>query len=100
MINGLGGIAPLSDTRSLLSGTQTAKTAAGDAFASMVTELAGNTVARLEKAEALSLDALRGEADTRAVVDAVMSAEQSLRAAIAIRDKIVEAYLDISRMSI
>jgi flagellar hook-basal body complex protein FliE len=36
----------------------------------------------------------------RSVVDAVMSAEQSLQAAVAIRDKIVTAYLEISRMAI
>ena len=36
----------------------------------------------------------------REVVDAVMSAEQTLQAAVAIRDKIVSAYLEISRMAI
>jgi flagellar hook-basal body complex protein FliE len=34
------------------------------------------------------------------VADAVMSAEQSLQAAVAIRDKLVQAYLEISRMQI
>ena len=34
------------------------------------------------------------------VVEAVMSAEQTLQAAIAIRDKVVTAYLEISRMAI
>jgi flagellar hook-basal body complex protein FliE len=46
------------------------------------------------------MKALRGEADTREVVDAVMSAEQSLQAAIAIRDRIINAYLEVSRMAI
>ena len=54
----------------------------------------------MERAEQVSVQGLRGEADTRAVVDAVMSAEQSLQSAIAIRDKIVSAYLEISRMAI
>ena len=36
----------------------------------------------------------------RQVVDAVMNAQETLSAAIAIRDKIVAAYLDVSRMSI
>ena len=69
-------------------------------FAAALTQAAGNTVAALDKAEAASLQALQGEVPTRAVVDAVMSAEQSLQAAIAIRDKIVTAYLEISRMQI
>ncbi|WP_163267297.1 flagellar hook-basal body complex protein FliE [Chelativorans alearense] len=100
MITGIGNIAPLSGTQSIFPETRTAEVATGDAFSAMVTELATNTVTRLENAEDLSLKALEGEADTRAVVDAVMSAEQSLQAAIAIRDKIVNAYLDISRMAI
>lgn len=74
--------------------------AAAVSFAEAMGETAARTVGALEKAEALSFDALRGEAQTREVVDAVMSAEQSLQAAIAIRDKIVTAYLEISRMQI
>ena len=34
------------------------------------------------------------------VVEAVMAAEQTLQSAIAIRDKVVSAYLEISRMAI
>ena len=55
---------------------------------------------KVKEAEKLSVDSLQGKGDMRAVVDAVMSAEQSLQAAVAIRDKIVSAYLEISRMSI
>jgi flagellar hook-basal body complex protein FliE len=69
-------------------------------FGTMVGELAADTVAALEKSEAVSLNALQGKAETREAVDAVMDAEQSLQAAIAIRDKIVAAYLEISRMAI
>jgi flagellar hook-basal body complex protein FliE len=73
----------------------------GAFFAAALSEAAGNTVASLGRAETLSLQALQGgEVQTREVVDAVMSAEQSLQAAIAIRDKIVTAYLEISRMQI
>jgi flagellar hook-basal body complex protein FliE len=70
-------------------------------FASALGNVVGNASGALQKAEQLSLGALQGtETDTRAVVDAVMSAEQSLQSAIAIRDKIVTAYLEISRMAI
>lgn len=88
----LPGIQGLSQTRSA--------PADGDAFAALVSEFATNTVLRLEQAEGLSVKALQGESNTREVVDAVMSAEQSLQTAIAIRDKIVSAYMEISRMSI
>jgi flagellar hook-basal body complex protein FliE len=69
-------------------------------FAEEVSARITQTVGRLEQAEHLSIQAIRGEVETREVVDAVMSAEQSLQAAIAIRDKIVQAYLEMSRMQI
>ena len=42
----------------------------------------------------------QGQASVQQVVEAVMSAEQTLQGAIAIRDKVVAAYLEISRMQI
>ena len=78
----------------------TAQPAQGTSFASMIGEAATRTVDNLQQAEQLSARALQGDADMRSVVDAVMSAEQSLQAAVAIRDKIVTAYLEISRMAI
>lgn len=69
-------------------------------FGAMLGNAMQGTVGSLEKAEQVSMQALSGDADTRQVVDAVMSAEQSLQTAISIRDKIVSAYLEISRMTI
>ena len=94
----------LAATESLLGGAGAAGSSSAGvsrtAFSDLVAEAANRTIGTLNKAEQVSIQALQGEADTRAVVDAVMSAEQSLQAAIAIRDKIVTAYLEISRMSI
>ena len=62
---------------------------------------AGQTLkARLDTAEAVSTHSLNGGFDPRAVADAVMSAERTLQTAVVIRDKLVAAYLDISRMAI
>ena len=69
-------------------------------FASVLSGLASDAVGTLQQAEQVSVQALQGEADTREVVDAVMNAEQALQAAVAIRDKIVSAYMEISRMAI
>jgi flagellar hook-basal body complex protein FliE len=77
-----------------------ANSATGTSFSEMLSQAADKTVGTLQSAETLSLEALKGNADTRQVVDAVMSAQQTLQAAVAIRDKIVSAYLEISRMSI
>ena len=68
----------------------------GDVLGNMTTD----AIRSMKSAEGVSLQAIRGEANTREVVDAVMSAEQSLQTAIAIRDKVVTAYLDITRMQI
>ncbi|WP_265975274.1 flagellar hook-basal body complex protein FliE, partial [Brucella intermedia] len=55
---------------------------------------------RQDLAEATSIQGIKGDAPVRDVVSSVMEAEQSLQTAIAIRDKIVQAYLEISRMPI
>jgi flagellar hook-basal body complex protein FliE len=83
-----GGAAPLA-------GESTATS-----FADMLTQAAGKTIDTLQSAEQTSIQALKGDADTREVVDAVMNAQQALQTAVAIRDKIVSAYLEVSRMSI
>ena len=63
-------------------------------------KVAADSVQTLSNAEAVSIQGLSGKAQTREVVDAVMQADQTLQTAIAIRDKIVTAYLELSRMSI
>ncbi|MCO4315650.1 flagellar hook-basal body complex protein FliE [Phyllobacterium sp. 21LDTY02-6] len=69
-------------------------------FDNVLSELAGSVTSKLETAEAVSVKSMTGDVPTRDVVNAVMDAEQSLQTAIAIRDKIVQAYLEISRMPI
>lgn len=81
-------------------GVGTVNGAIETSFSQALAGVSENAIATLRGAESLSLQALQGEVDTREVVDAVMSAEQTLQAAIAIRDKIVSAYLEINRMSI
>lgn len=105
MITGIGALdfSKISGTSGLgQSGPVTAAGAADatSSFASVLGDLATRTVGTLENAEQLSAQGLQGQADMREVVDAVMSAEQALTAAVAIRDKIVSAYMEVSRMSI
>ena len=72
----------------------------GPGFGEVMAEMAGGVVSRLNQAEYISMKAVQGEANTREVVDALMTAEQSLNTASAIRDKIVTAYLEVTRMQI
>jgi flagellar hook-basal body complex protein FliE len=69
-------------------------------FADTMKNLGEGVVTNLKVAEGQSFAAMRGEVPTREVVDAIMSAEQSLQTAVAIRDKMVTAYLEIARMQI
>jgi flagellar hook-basal body complex protein FliE len=48
--------------------------------------------------EAASMRAVAGNADISEVVTAVANAEITLQTAIAIRDKVIAAYQDITRM--
>jgi flagellar hook-basal body complex protein FliE len=69
-------------------------------FSAMLGQLAASASGALKTAEAASFAGVRGQASVQQVVDAVMSAEQTLHGTIAIRDKVVAAYLEISRMQI
>jgi flagellar hook-basal body complex protein FliE len=69
-------------------------------FAETMQSLGQGWMSNLKVAEGQSFAAVRGEVPTRDVVDAIMTAEQSLQTAVAIRDKLVTAYLEIARMQI
>ena len=69
-------------------------------FASVMGEMATDTMNSLKGAESMSFKAIQGKANTREVVDAVLDAQQSLQTAMALRDKIVSAYLEITKMQI
>ena len=69
-------------------------------FAQVLGDMASDMADRVKIGEAKSFEAIQGKASTREVVDAVMNAEQRLQTAIAIRDKVVTAYLEVARMQI
>jgi flagellar hook-basal body complex protein FliE len=73
--------------------------ASGD-FGSFLSQLAASTAGTLKAGEAAAIAGVNGQATAQQVVEAVMTAEQTLQTAIAIRDKVVSAFLEVSRMSI
>lgn len=97
---GIGSISSDENTTSLLGQVQKPVENPGVSFASVLGSVANSTMDALKTAESKSVDAIQGKANTREVVDAVMEANQSLQTAIALRDKLVSAYLDISKMQI
>lgn len=72
----------------------------GQTFADVMGSMAVDAVGNLKHAEQMSFEGIKGTANTREVVDAVLDAEQTLQTALAFRDKIVSAYLEITKMQI
>jgi flagellar hook-basal body complex protein FliE len=71
-----------------------------DDFTGMISQMFTQTADALHTAETTSAAAIQGQASIQEVVQAVLGAQQSLNGAIAVRDKLTAAYLEISRMAI
>ena len=112
MINSINQVSSLSLTRGLgeltldKAGTSqqsqqvTPGNATGLSFADVLGDMAKGAMDNVKKAESASFEGIKGTATTREVVDAVLQAEQSLQTAIALRDKIVSAFLEVTKMQI
>lgn len=73
---------------------------AGSDFTSMLAQMSSDTVNKLKTSESMSIDGMTGKATTQSVVEAVMSAQEALQTAVAVRDKAVSAFQEVTRMSI
>ncbi|MCZ6523675.1 MAG: flagellar hook-basal body complex protein FliE [Alphaproteobacteria bacterium] len=71
----------------------------GSSFAEVLSRVAEDAVAAVDKGEKASLKSLSGEADLVAIVTAVSNAEITLQTVVALKDKVVQAYQEIIRMS-
>ena len=86
-------IGPASSVRSDLS-------VSNASFEQAMAELAVETAQKVRAGELASKAGIVGDMPVQQVVSAVMEAERTFQTAIAIRDKVVAAYLEISRMQI
>ena len=69
-------------------------------FTSMLSGMISDTTDSMKTAEATSIASVHGKASIQQVAEAVLAAEMTLQGAIAVRDKITAAYLELSRMAI
>jgi flagellar hook-basal body complex protein FliE len=69
-------------------------------FASVLARAAQGAVDTLKTSEATAISGVQGKSSVQQVAEQVMAAEQTLQTAIVIRDKVVAAYLELSRMQI
>lgn len=69
-------------------------------FSSVLQSFANSTIETLKQGEAAAVGGITGAVPVQSMVEHVLAAERTLQAAVAVRDKLVTAYLEISRMQI
>lgn len=72
--------------------------AGGNDFGDMVSKMASQALGNVKGAETAAVHGIEGKQDLQAVVQSVMSAQESLQTALAIRDKAVAAFQEVIRM--
>lgn len=77
-----------------------AKAGEGASFADALAAAAGEMAQSLQSSEAVARQAVSGQGDVQSVVEALTSAELALQTAVAVRDRVVEAYQEVLRMPI
>jgi flagellar hook-basal body complex protein FliE len=74
--------------------------ATGTTFDQILSQVLSNAVETVQNGEAAAVQGLQGAMGPMQVVEAVMGAQRTLQATLAIRDKAVSAFQEISRMAI
>lgn len=101
MIDRAGGVSSSQAVSNTVAPTAGGVAGAGQtSFSDLMAQVATTSIDMLKAGEAASISGIQGKASVQQVVEAVMSAEQTLKTAIAIRDKVVGAYQEITRMTI
>lgn len=65
-----------------------------------MTAAARDFAAVMAQADTVAVGAMQGRSDTQALVQSIAQAQVALETAVAIRDKVVEAYQEILRMPV
>jgi flagellar hook-basal body complex protein FliE len=98
-VGGIDGLAKASEiTRSAPAAATTGAATVG--FDGILEQVAADAIGTMKAGEAASISGIQGKVSAQKVVEAVMSAERTLQMAVAVRDKVVQAYQEVSRMAI
>jgi flagellar hook-basal body complex protein FliE len=95
-ISRIGNSSPLSAT----TPTTASQATPGNDFAQTMASMAAEAISTVKAGETTAIAGMQGKAPLQQVVQAVMQADQALRTVVAVRDKVVGAYQEISRMQI
>ena len=82
------------------SATQPSVPASADSGGSFLGQAATDFAQTLRQSETVAMEAMAGDADPHALVQALTQTEIALETAVAVRDKVVEAYQEILRMPV
>ena len=75
-------------------------TSSGASFTQALGQVVSDAIGSLQSGEAAAIQGLQGTMAPYKVVEAIMGAQRTLQQTLAIRDKAVSAYQEISRMAI
>jgi flagellar hook-basal body complex protein FliE len=98
-ISGLGGASSqfaLGEAKSAVG----AGASSGTGFGEVMNKVISDAVGTVQTGEATAIQGLQGGVPSFKVVEAVMSAQRTLQSALAIRDKAVSAFQEVTRMAI
>ena len=74
--------------------------AGGPSFSEALGQVVSDAIGSLQSGEAAAIQGVKGAMSPFRVAEAVMGAQRTLQTTLAIRDKAVAAYQEISRMAI
>jgi flagellar hook-basal body complex protein FliE len=100
MIAGLSAAGSVQGATGATAPQGTASRSAGTSFEEALSQAIGSAVGTLQSGEAAAIQGVEGAVSPMKVVESVMAAQRSLQSILAIRDKVVSAYQEISRMAI
>lgn len=98
VMSGVGSVARTGEIAKAPAVTQVTPSSLG--FDGVLEQVAADAIGSLKAGEAASISSIQGKVSAQHVVEAVMSAERTLQMAVAVRDKVVQAYQEVSRMAI
>lgn len=99
-MDGISSISSVSLETSLPTERVSSTSAVAKTFGDYVTDAAKETVATIRSGETAMINGLSGKGSMQDAVNAIIAAESSLQATMAIRDKAITAYNEILRMPI
>ena len=77
-----------------------ASNGAPDSFGAMLAQVSNDAMSKLKTGETAAISGMEGKTPVQQVVRSVLDAQQALQTAVAVRDKLVGAYQEVSRMAI